>query len=123
MEVPLSSASEFALGRPGREGFPATATGITWSANVDATTSKFTTAPNAIVFLPDQVTYNSITTQEKLKEAFESGNKAGEFTAKAGSAFKPQYFIVKDGEALRLIEMTNLIIKAGESRANFTEKH
>jgi len=123
VEVDLTPAAEFTTGRPGRTGFPASAMGLTWVSNIDASTAKFTTAPNALVILPDYETYNALTTQEKLREAFNSGNKASEFTAKAVANFKPIYFIIQEGEILRLIEMSNLIIKAGESRAIFTEKH
>jgi len=123
VEVFLTPAFEFTAGRPGRTGFPASAMGLTWVSNIDASTAKFTTAPNALVILPDQTAYNAITTQEKLRETFDSANKSSEFTAKAGTNFKPQYFIVQDGETLRLIEMNNLLIKAGESKAIFTEKH
>ena len=123
VEMALTTASEFALGRPARAGFPATAMGISWISNIDAVTAKFTTAPNALVVLPDQAAYQAITTQEKLKEAFEAGKKNSEFIAKVSSNFKPLYFIVQDGETLRLVEMNNLIIKSGESKAIFTEKH
>ena len=122
VEVALTAASEFVLGRPARTGFPATAMGITWISNIDASTAKFTTAPNALVILPDQAAYQAITTQEKLREAFDSGKKASEFFAKAATNFKPQYFIVQDGETLRLVEMTYFLIKSGESKATFTEK-
>jgi len=123
VEIDLTTAAEFTAGRPGRTGFPASAMGVTWVSNIDASTAKFTTAPNALVILPDQATFNALTTQEKLKEAFNAGNKVSEFTAKAVANFKPLYFIIQEGETLRLIEMSNIIIKAGESRAFFKEKH
>ena len=123
VEVDLTPAAEFTAGRPGRTGFPASAMGLTWVSNIDASTAKFTTAPNALVILPDYETYSALTTQEKLRKAFNSGNKASEFTAKAVANFKPIYFIIQEGETLRLIEMSNIIIKAGESRAYFKEKH
>ncbi|MCL2042371.1 MAG: PorT family protein [Bacteroidales bacterium] len=122
VEVALTDAVEFTLGRPGREGFPATAMGITWVSNIDGQTAKFTTASDALVILPDQTAYNAITTQESLKEAFDAGNKSKEFTAKAGTSFKSLYLIVQDGETLYLIEMTSLQFKAGESKAYFRVK-
>jgi len=123
VEVELTPAAEFKTGRPAHTGFPASAMGITWASNIDANTAKFTTAPNALVVLPDKETFIAITTQEKLKEAFENGKKSNDFIVKGGSAFKPQYLIVKDGESLRLIEMTNIQFKAGESKAYFNERH
>jgi len=122
VEVALTDAVEFTLGRPGREGFPATAMGITWVSNIDGQTAKFTTASDALVILPDQTAYNAITTQESLKETFDAANKSKEFTAKAGTSFKPLYLIVQDGETLYLIEMTGLQFKAGESKGYFRVK-
>ncbi|MCL2167766.1 MAG: PorT family protein [Lentimicrobiaceae bacterium] len=123
VEVELTAAEEFTLGRPGREGFPATAMGITWISNIDGQTAKFTTASNALVILPDQTAYNAITTQETLKTAFDAGAKLKEYTAKAGASFKPLYLIVQDGETLYLIEMISLQFKAGDSKAYFRVKN
>jgi hypothetical protein len=123
IEVELTLAVEFTLGRPAHSGFPAAATGISWVSNIDANTAKFTTASNKLVNLSDIETYNTITTQEKLKEIYDAGNKTSEFTAKGGANFKPHYLIIQDGEILRLIEMTSLTFKAGESKAYFKERH
>jgi type IV secretory pathway VirB10-like protein len=122
VEVELTTAAEFMAGRPAHTGFPASAMGINWVSNIDANTAKFTAA-NKLVLLQDKAAYDAITTQEKLKEAFDNGNKTTDFTAKGGSLFKPQYFIVQDGEILRLIEMINIKFKAGESKAYFNERH
>ena len=122
VEVGLTPATEFKTGRPAHAGFPATSMGITWTSNIDGNTAKFTTAPNKLVILPDQAAFNAITTKEKLNQAFETGIKTGDFTVKGGSSFKPQYLIVQDGETLRLIEMTGIQFKAGESKAHFTER-
>jgi hypothetical protein len=123
VKVALTSAAEFTTGRPAHAGFPATAMGITWAINIDAQTAKFTTATNALVVLPNKEAYDAITSQEKLKEAFDAGNKVSEFTAKGDANFKPKYLIVKNGETLHLVEMLNLRFKAGESKAYFAERH
>ena len=123
IEVELTPASEFKVGRPAHAGFPASSMGITWTSNIDGNTAKFTAAPNKLVILPDQATFNTIKTKEKLNQAFETGIKTGDLTVKGGSSFKPQYLIVQDGETLRLIEMTGIQFKAGENKAHFTERH
>jgi len=123
VEVELTTAAEFKTGRPAHAGFPASAMGIIWTSNVDANTAKFTTAPNALVILPDKAAFDAISSQKQLQESFDLSKKSNDFTAKGGSNFKPQYFIVRDGETLRLIEMTGITFKAGESKAYFTERH
>jgi len=125
-ETDLTDAVAFTLGRPEHSGFPATDMGITWASNVDGNTAKFTTAKNALIILPNEATYNAITTQEVLKAAFEAvpeASRLSEFTAKSDANFTAQYLIVQDGATLRLIKMTGLEFKPNENKGYFTEKH
>ncbi|MDR0206853.1 MAG: PorT family protein [Bacteroidales bacterium] len=122
VEVELTATAEFTTGRPAHTGFPAFAMGISWVSNIDANTAKFTAA-NKLVLLQDKAAYDAITTKEKLKKTFDNGNQTNDFTAKGGSLFKPIYFIIQDGEILRLVEMVSIKFKAGESKAFFNERH
>jgi len=126
VETPLTTAVEFKLQHPQVAGaHPKTAMGITYDKNPDVNTARFTTASNSLVILPNEETYNAITTQESLKAAFDAApTKLDVFTASPSvSNFKQQYLIVKDGETLRLIKMIGLTFDSGINIATFTEKH
>ena len=119
-DTPLTPAVEFTLGRPGHDGYPATAMGVTWASNVDGNTAKFT---GTFVMLANETVYNNLETVEALEELFGTEAKVTEFTAKSDANFHPQYFIVQDGATLRLVKMTNLKFAEGANKAWFMESH
>jgi len=119
-DTPLSSSTEFTLGRPAGTGAPESAFGITWTTNPNATTARFT-AQNIVL---TQAQYNAITTREELA-AFAHGRQfASTFEAQSDANFgATKFYIIQDGSTLRLVQFTSLRFVAGANRAHFTERH
>ncbi len=118
-DTELSEATTFTLGRPANATNPESAYGISYTSNTTATQAKFTAKNLALT----KEEYDAITTQEELSEKAEGASFADSFTSESDANFKALYFIIEDGDSLRLISMTNLQFKEGNNVATFTERH
>ncbi len=119
----LSDALAFTLGHPGSTANPESKFGIKYNQNTDAKTAQFKAIVTGTFVILNEDSFKAIDTRGKLAEAYNNGSKVNEFKIQSDANFKPVYFIVKDGDIIRLIEMTELKFEAGKNVASFKERH